>query len=108
LRELREGINESYGRYKAIVGGLQGLPTQAVAVLGVPAVVCWIFSALLLATDMFNHPCILMKEAEWALMLAGAGLVYLVAVARRMLGDAELQGRARGAPGQPGAEVACP
>jgi hypothetical protein len=79
-----EQVHARYGRQQE---DLRSFARDAVMVLGVPAFLCWLFSFGFLFADRLGGHLQTENFAGWAVVLAGAGLWYLVQAAVGMLGD---------------------
>jgi hypothetical protein len=103
LRGRRGRIESQQHRLRDLRSVLGRFGSEALWVLGVPALLCWLFSFALLFADRLGGPLQAENVAGWAVVLAGAGLGYLVLAAGEMLGDVDPQnGEEAGSPGGSG------
>ncbi len=86
--EMRsKAIQDAHARYKRVRTDLGGFVRGAKWLVAIPAVLCWLFSALLSGADLLQRTKTLSQAGAWSLVLAGCGLAYLVRAAGEMLRD---------------------
>jgi hypothetical protein len=88
VEELRTGIERSAEQCKNSRLALRRFRREATGLMACPASLCWLFSFGLLFADRLRGPLQTENVAGWAVVLAGAGLGYVVLAAVEVLRDA--------------------